>query len=198
MAKIITIPYLGCRIISRSKEKIVYIDSYFIRRVTPINVSLLIYPYSIIKSYMIVTQPSRDIVLESREECHSLLEYIIDVYRGLKSESLKMFKRIYRYNVSNLLVPVRFSPTLRDKVNQYERLVGELTASAMLLDRILGKDVLRGNYVVENEGLRYVRFIVLKKDYGVVFSNGILGKVYTKLYETDEVFRKEVDEIMDF
>ncbi len=198
MVKSILIPYLGCRIKTQGREKVVYMDSYFIRLVTPVNVSLLIYPYEIIKNYIVETPSSRNIILENTENCRSLLEYIIDIYRDLKSESLKMFKRMYWYNVSNLLVPVRFSPLARDRINQYERLVGEFTASVMLLDRILGKNVLREDYVVEDYNLKYIRLFVSKDKDNVVFSDGILGRVYTKLYETDEKFRKEINKIIDF
>ncbi len=196
MVKRIILPYLECRLESRGKEKTIYIDSYFTKIVMPINVSLLIYPYSIVNKYIIKGFTEEDIVLRSNENCESLLRYVIEVYQELKSNSLRIFKRMYWYNVSNLLVPVRFSPVTRDKIGRYEKLVGELTASAMLLDRVLGKSILRGDYVVGSESVNYIRLYVSRGDGGIIFSDGILGKVYTKLYEVDEKFREELIKII--
>ncbi len=188
----IIIPYLECIIETQGKTRRICVDSYFVRKVMPINVSLLVYPCKVIMNYIFENGKSRDIVLSANESCEDIISYIADVYRDLKSDSLKMFKRMYWYNVSSLIVPVRFSPLMRDKLDRYEKIVGELTASAMLLDRVLGKEVLRSNYNVVDNGVRTVRLTVSMGEDKIVFSNGILGKIYTKLYENDELFRKEV------
>ena len=188
----IILPYAECIVEARGKTRRICVDSYFVRKVMPINVSLLVYPCKVIANYVTENRKSEDIVLDANESCEGIVSYIVGVYRDLKSDSLKMFKRMYWYNVSNLIVPVRFSPLMRGKLDRYEKIVGELTASAMLLDRVLGKEVLRGNYNVVDNGVRTVRLTVSMGGDKIVFLNGILGKIYTKLYESDESFRKEV------
>ena len=188
----IILPYTECIVEARGKTRRICIDSYFVRKVMPINVSLLVYPCKVIANYVIEKRKSEDIVLDASENCEGIVSYIVDIYRDLRSDSLKIFKRMYWYNVSNLIVPVRFSPLMRDKLDRYERTVGELTASAMLLDRVLGKEVLRGNYNVVDNGIRSIRLTVSTGEDRIVFLNGILGKIYTKLYESDELFRKEI------
>lgn len=190
--KSIILPYLECVVEARDKIRRICIDSYFIRRVIPINVSLLVYPCKVVMNYITREKKPGDIVLNTNDDCKGNINYIINVYRDLKSDSLKVFKRMYWYNISNLIVPVRFSPLMREKLDHYERVVGELTASVMLLDRVLGKEVLRGNYNIVGNDLKNIRLTVSIIENKVIFSNGILGKIYTRLYESDELFRKEI------
>ncbi len=198
MRKRIIIAYLECKIISDGKEKRICIDSYFVRHVKPVNVSLLIYPCKMLENYTVGEESERGIIVRGSIECRDLIDYIVGIYRDLKSESLRLFKRMHWFNISNLIVPIRFSPLTRNKMNEYERIIGELMASTMLLDRVLGKDVFRGNYSVEYCGYRLVRLTVTSEDGKIVFSNGILGKIYTKLYSSDEVFKKEFDKVVEF
>ncbi len=190
--KSIIIPYLECVVEARDRIRRICIDSYFIRRVVPINVSLLVYPCKVVMNYTTREKKPGDIVLNASDDCKENINYIIDVYRDLKSDSLKVFKRMYWYNISNLIVPVRFSPLMREKLDRYEKVVGELTASVMLLDRVLGKEVLRGNYSVIGNGVKNIKLTLSITENKVIFSNGILGKIYTRLYESDELFRKEI------
>jgi len=198
MDRIINIEYLECSVRKDSARRIIYMDSYFTKRVTRVNVSLLLYPYDIISKYVIEEPSVEGIIIKGDSDCRSLLEYVVETYYDLKSEGFKLFKRMYLYNVSNLLIPLSLSPSARDRWNRYEKIVGEFSASAMLLERILGKEVLRGKYDVRDNGRKYVRLKVSRINGNMVFSNGILGKMYTRLYENDELFRRELDKILDF